>query len=131
MGFTLPTLAGRGVVDSAKAYVWVCGSPVTSVGTVLLDHVHFGAALNDSLAFRADSLQNDVGTVTADTITGFHSVTVTSSVQGDYSAKRPDSEYRMRFVPTTALTGSYNVFVELGEDECDGGSLPFIVIWSH
>lgn len=132
MGFTLPTLAGRGVVDSAKAYVYECGSNYAmTLGSVTLDHVHFGAALNDSLAFLGDSLQNSVGTASSDTITGFHSVAVTSSVQADYAAKRNDSEYRMRFLPTTPLTGNYDYFVDFGEDECNGGSLPFLVIWSH
>jgi hypothetical protein len=131
MGFPLPSLAGRGVVDSAKAYVYQCGTSVMTLGSAILDHVHFGAALQDSAAFAGDVLQADVGTVSTDTSTTFHGVTVTSSVQGDYSAKRDESQFRMEFVPTTTLPPNSDNFVYFGEDECNGGSLPYLVIWSH
>jgi hypothetical protein len=131
-GFSLPTLAGRGAVDSAKTYVYQCASPSLTLGSVILDHVHFGADLNDSAAFSGDLLQANVGTVTSDPATSLRAVTVTSSVQADYAAKRGSSQYRMEFVLTTPpLAASNGVGVDFGEDACNGGTLPFLVIWSH
>lgn len=137
---SLPVLAGRGVVDSAKVYEYQCdwyGSPFTN-SAVVLDHVNWGAVIHDSAAFSV-ALQDSIGTVSSDTTTGWRSVNVTSAVQADYAAKRSMTQFRMR-LSTQAYSLNMDNWVEFdnGQDDSDcnnnadqGAGVGYAVIWSH
>jgi hypothetical protein len=141
--YALPTLAGKAVVDSAKAYVYQCGTyaynggaqkdPFT-LGHVEIDHISLGTVVQDFVAaFDGAGLQQNIGTIASDSTSGFKGMTVTADVQADYTAKRETSQYRLRFVFDSTLAPGYtNIYAGLGSD-CGntGGPGPFLVVWSH
>jgi hypothetical protein len=140
MWATLPTLAGHGVVDSAKMYQYQCdweGAPFTN-SAVVLDHANWGAVMNDSAAFN-NTLQDSVATVSSDTTTGWRAMNITSAIQGDYAAKRAATQYRLRLSQQTYQAYSDNwVEFDNGYDDGDcvsynnnSASQGYIVIWSH
>ena len=133
--FPLPTLAGRGVVDSAKVYQFVCETSGPFSDSVVVDHVNWGAAYQDSASFAGQTLQANLGTLTRSDSIGWKSVTVTSAVQADYAAKRATSQYRFEFQASTITSGENWLYFD-GSD-CDvnqpgavGGD-GYLVIWSH
>jgi hypothetical protein len=142
--YDLPTIAGQGVVDSAKTYVYQCGiygytgstnvDPFT-LGHIIVDHVNLGRVVQNSLAtYDGDALQANIGTISSDSSSGVRSMTVTANVQADYSAKRSVSQYRLRWLFTTPPTATNNggYYADLGSDcGSNGGPGPWLVIWSH
>jgi hypothetical protein len=144
--FNLPALAGQKVVDSAKAYVFQCASYGTTgaasvdpftLGHVLIDHVAIGRVIESNLStYAGDTLQANIGTISSDSTAGVRSMTVTSNVQADYAAKRSASQYRLRWLFTSAPTVASNYaeyYAALGTDcgNSNGGPGPWLVIWSH
>jgi hypothetical protein len=137
-GYVLPKLAGLGVVDSAKAYVYECGynnyttsqSPM-GFGQIDIDHVAFGDVIQgDSTTFNS-ALQTDMASSTDSTFS-YKGFGVTAAVQADYAAKRAASQYRFRYVFNTYPSAGYlGDFVYFGTDCDQGGGLPYLVIWSH
>ncbi len=132
--YALPKLAGKGVVDSAKMYNYVCsnnGNVFTD--SVVVDHVDWGAAYQDSASWGDQTLQANIGTLVRDTTTGWRSVDVTSSIQADYVAKRAATQYRLEFDFSTMPLGDRAVW--LGGGGCGGntgsGGQAYIVIWAH
>jgi hypothetical protein len=135
--YSLPKLSGKGVVDSAKMYNFVClneGDPITD--SIVVDHVSWGAVYQDSAAWGGLTLQADIGTLVRDTTTGWKSLDVTSSIQGDYAAKRAMSQYRFEYLFGTEPVGQRVVW--FGGGDCgDGSPQPansgpsYMVIWAH
>jgi hypothetical protein len=134
MGFPLPKLAGKGVVDSAKVYGYVCYNANTFGDSVVVDHVNWGAVYEDSASWGAQILQANVGTLVRDTTTGWKSVDLTSSVQADYAAKRANTQYRLEYSYATMPVGDQTVYFT--GSYCGGGSNSnggqgYLVIWAH
>jgi hypothetical protein len=132
--FTLPTLAGRGVVDSAKVYEYVCRVSGTFADSIVVDHVNWGAAYLDSASYFGQILQANIGTLVRDDSAGWHSVSVTSAVQADYAAKRASSQFRFEWLYSTFPTN--DTWVEFVGSYCGGTTLAaagegYLVIWSH
>ena len=132
--YTLPTLAGMGVVDSVRMYHYLCavtGNALTD--SVIVDHVNWGAAIQDSASWGGQIVQGNIGTLVRDTTLGWKSMDVTSSIQADYAAKRPNSQYRFGFASGTmpiayqavqfALCGDQNLQNNAGQS--------YMVIWAH
>jgi hypothetical protein len=146
ISFDLPVLAGQGVIDSAKVNVFQCSAygyngssnvdPYT-IGHVTIDHVNLGRVVESSATtYWGDTLQANIGTISSDSSIGAKTMAVTTNVQGDYSAKRSVSQYRLQWVFTTAptLSSNYNAYyADLGSDcgNNNGGPGPWMVIWSH
>ena len=150
MTYDLPTLAGQGVVDSAKVYVYQCGvngytgsanvDPY-SIGNLSVDHVDIGRVVQSNVStYLGDTLQANIGTIASDSTRGVKSLAVTTSVQGDYGAKRQVSQYRLHWVFTTAPTlppngpGAYTGYYSYLGSDCaqnGGGPGPWLIIWSH
>jgi hypothetical protein len=129
----LPTLVGQGVVDSAKMYEYVCDRDDNMTDSVRVDHVSWGAAFSDSASYVGQTLQANIGPIIADTVFGWHALNVTSAVQNDYAAKRPNSQYRLEFLRLAS-----NNYVELGGVYCgdddgttNGAGQAYMVIWQH
>jgi hypothetical protein len=129
----LPTLVGQGVVDSAKMYEYVCDRDDAMTDSVTVDHIYWGAAFTDSASYVGQTVQANIGPIVADTMFGWHSLNVTSSVQADYAAKHANSQYRLEY-----LTQAGPNYVELGGVYCndDGGNTnaagqAYMVIWQH
>lgn len=143
--YDLPMLAGRGVVDSAKAYVYQCGTigfnssgnlNPYSIGHLTIDHVNMGRVIESNAStYMGDTLQANIGTLSSDSTSGPKSIAVTGDVQADYSAKRSVSQYRLQwaFATPPTISGDDGYYAYLGSD-CgynNGGPGPWLVIWSH
>jgi hypothetical protein len=134
--FPLPTLGGDGIVDSAKVYDYACGHSGTFTDSIVLDHVNWGAVYKDSASWGGQTLLANVGTLVRDTSSGWKSVSVTSSVQADYTAKRANSQFRAEWLYIG--TPSASMWDEFAGSYCeDGGSsnstagAGYLAIWSH
>jgi|HubBroStandDraft_6_1064221.scaffolds.fasta_scaffold71583_4 hypothetical protein len=132
MQFALPKLAGKGVVDSAKVNLFACEHGDATTDSVVADHMNWGAVYSDSASWGSQTIQANVGTIVRDTTTGWKSLDITGSVQADYAAKRPNSQYRLRY--NYASVPSLDQYVEFAGSYCnsnaDGGQ-GYMVIWSH
>jgi hypothetical protein len=133
--FSLPTLAGRGAVDSAKVYQYACSQGTTATDSIVVDHVN-GAVEMDSASFSGNTLQANIGTFDRSDSLGWRALNVTSAVQADYVAKRPTSQFRFQYLYSTFPT-SNNQYVEFAGEYCDDyqpgavGGNGYLVIWSH
>jgi hypothetical protein len=135
--FPLPALAGKGVVDSANVYEYVCrNSGNTGADSLLVDHVNWGAHLTDSLSFNGQTLTSAAAVLVADTTHGWHGASVTASVQADYTGKRQNSQYRLRF--SSLATSGQDYWLEFAGSYCynssasEAGAGPaYLVIWAH
>ncbi len=102
--FALPKLAGKGIVDSAKVNLYACENNQATGDSIVADHLNWGAVFTDSASFGSQTLQANIGTVVRDTSLGWKSLNITSSVQADYAAKRPNTQYRLEYNYTTFPT---------------------------
>jgi hypothetical protein len=135
--YSLPKLAGRGVVDSAKMYNFICvnyGDAI--VDSVIVDHVNWGATYEDSAAWGGQTLQPNIGTLVRDTTTGWKSLDITSSIQADYVAKRTTSQYRFEYGFGTEPVGDRFVYIAGGSCGDGGPEQPnagpsYLVVWAH
>ncbi len=135
--YSLPKLAGKGVVDSAKMYNFVCINQGDGIAdSVVIDHMSWGAVYQDSAAWGGQAVQANIGTLVRDTTTGWRSLDVTSSIHADYVAKRPTSQYRFELGYGTEPVGDRVVWI--GGGDCGaGGPEPanagpsYVVVWAH
>lgn len=89
--------AGATVVDATLTLFEksTVGSPFTTLGDILLDHVVYGSVL-EAGAYSRSGLGDAIATFPADVTPGPKTVSVTAAVAGDVGA-RPQSQYRLRF----------------------------------
>lgn len=135
--FSLPKLSGKGAVDSAKVYQFVCETNGSSSDSIVVDHVSWGAAYLDSALYGGYTLNANIGTFVRSDSLGWRSLNVTSDVQADYAAKRSQSQYRFEYLYSTFPT-SYQ-WIEFDGGYCGnnnqsgdlGGGNGYLVIWSH
>jgi hypothetical protein len=98
--FPLATIPAGATVTSAELRVnqiFVTGTPYGSLGSVVADHVDYGATLDASDYNNATLLASSIGTVSVNTALGFKSLFVTARVQADVAAPRPRAQFRLRF----------------------------------
>jgi hypothetical protein len=130
--FALPTLAGRGVVDSATMYDYACAHSTPVIDSIVVDHVNWGAIYHDSATWAGQTLQANIGTLARDTTTGWKSLSVTSSIQADYAAKRVNSQFRAEWL--YSVIPPNDTYIEFGGSNCGaGGNVGpgYLVIWAH
>jgi hypothetical protein len=135
MEFALPKLAGKGVVDSAKVNLYACQFDQSSTDSVVVDHMNWGSVYTDSASWGSQTLQANIGTIVRDTTIGWKTLNITSSVQADYVAKRPNSQYRLEYNYSTFP--NVDQWVEFAGSYCEGSNSEaaagqgYMVIWSH
>jgi len=86
---------------------------VTSLGTVLMDHVDFGTL--DGSDFAARALEEDIGTAASDATLGPRSIDVTNAVSLDVARGRNRSQFRLRFSPLESDGDFANDFASFAE----------------
>ncbi len=74
----------------------VAGTPYTTHGDVIADHVSYGATL-DAAAFNAPALAANIGTLSDNTTLSAKFLDVTASVRSDRNMGRTRSQFRIRF----------------------------------
>lgn len=93
----------------------VVGAPFTSLGSVLVDHLDYGAL--DAGDFGARGLTEGLGPIAADPALGARSLDVTPHVAVDVARGRARSQFRLRFSPTESDGDTQNDFVSFPEAE--------------
>jgi hypothetical protein len=99
VGFDLPARVDTGTIQHAVLALTQCavfGSPFSKLGSVIVDHVDFGATPDTSL-YYSTPLAADIGTLSADSTLGTKQLDVAASVANDVTNGRTHSEYRLRF----------------------------------
>lgn len=135
--YSLPKLAGKGAVDSARMYAYVCVNEGNVLSdSVVVDHVNWGAVYEDSASWGGETLQANIGTLVRDSTIGWKSLDVTSSIQADYAAKRGTTQYRLEFGLTTMPVGDRSVLLagaecDEGQDDDANAGQGYVVIWAH
>jgi hypothetical protein len=116
LSFDLSAVPAGAIVTSAVIRLdlfLVVGTPFTDLGTVLVDHVDYGAL--DGLDFAARALEEDVGTAAADATLGARSIDVTNAVSLDVARGRNRSQFRLRFSPRESDGDFANDFASFAE----------------
>jgi hypothetical protein len=116
--FDLSAVPAGSIVTSAvlraDAFV-VVGTPFTSLGSVVVDHVAYGAL--DGNDFAARALTEDVGTLADDATLGPRSLDVTDAVAEDVALGRSRAQFRLRFAPRESDGDFAFDFVSFAEAE--------------
>jgi hypothetical protein len=133
MQFELPKLAGKGAVDSAKMFLYACGHSGAFTDSIIVDHVNWGAAYQDSASWGGQTLQANVGTLVRDSTSGWKALDVSSSVQADFAAKRANTQYRIEWGLPMPMGDEW---VEFSGSYCNsqnnaGAGQGYLVIWAH
>ncbi|MDH5512237.1 MAG: hypothetical protein OEY27_03400 [Gammaproteobacteria bacterium] len=98
----------------------VTGLPYNgTLGSVTVDHVDYGAAL-DGTDFAAATLLGNAGTLSSDASLGYKNLVVLSSVKNDLDNARLRSQYRLRFSLSDANLDDNDDYVQYTdfEDSC-------------
>jgi hypothetical protein len=93
----------------------VVGSPYTSLGSVLVDHLDYGVL--DGGDFAARALTEGLGPIASDPALGARTLDVTAVVGLDVARGRNRSQFRLRFSPVESDGDTQNDFVSFPEAE--------------
>jgi len=73
----------------------VVGDPYDAIGDVVVDHVHYGEAI-ELADFEGNTFNRNIGTLSTDRAISYHELVVTSAVQIDWEGGRTRSQFRLR-----------------------------------
>lgn len=126
--FDLSSIPGTATIDSAVLRVYqaaVVGAPYTTHGSVIVDRVDIGTAL-DGADYGAAALTGNIGTISNNATLEYKTLDVTTAVRADRNAGRTRSEFRLRFsvFDTNGNATSNNVSFADAEDSCCGVASP-------
>ena len=101
------------------------GTPFNDLGSVVVDHVSYGATL-DSGPGDYDGLLALLGIFSTTDTVGYRTLDVTARVNSDIASIRSDSQYRLRFSPLEINGDAASDYVQYtdAEDSCCGVSRP-------
>ena len=91
------------------------GSPYTTLGNLLVDHVNLGAAIDVS-DFAGNTILDGFGVLSTDTVIEVKSIEVGARVQADLAAGRTFSDFRLRFASSSDVDGA-NDYVQFNDSE--------------
>lgn len=95
------------------------GAPFSVLGSVLADHVDYGAAL-DASDGDFDNLLGLIGTLSTNDSPGYRTLNVAAQVKSDLAGGLGHSQYRLRFSPVEINNNSSSDYVQYtdAEDSC-------------
>ena len=136
--FDLGTIPANAIITSATLRLYqqqVDGTPYTSLGNVVVDHVSFGAVLQ-ATEYLAAPLASAIGVISSDTSRGYKDLNVLSRVTADIAAARSRSQFRIRFSNQDTNGDGVNDFALFTDAEmscCNPGTTqpPHLVIAYH
>jgi hypothetical protein len=132
--FDITAFPAGAVLDSARLRLFLAAhttTPFTELGNVIVDHVDYGATFEGS-DYYAGALQSNIGVIATDTIRGYKSLGVSSSVQADLTAARTRTQFRLRFSTTDGNNDGTNDYVQFGDAElscCAVDSVPQLKVY--
>lgn len=104
----------------------VMGTPYTSHGSLVADHVNLGGTL-DATDFAAVPIQAGIATISTDATLEYKSTRVTASVAVDIAAGRTTSDFRLRFVLGSDADG-VDDFVSFNDGMSPSDVAPMLVV---
>ncbi|BAV33955.1 hypothetical protein SCL_1650 [Sulfuricaulis limicola] len=122
----IPTTATVGAAILRLYQASQVGTPFNDLGSVVVDHVSYGATLDNSPGDYEGGLLALLGIFsTSDTI-GYRTLDVTARVNSDVTNMRSRSQYRLRFSPLEINGDAASDHVQYtdAEDSCCGVSQP-------
>lgn len=104
------------------------GFPYTNLGSVVVDHVNYGAAL-DSADYNAAALTSNIGTLSTNDTEEYKTLSVTTSVASDL-AGRTRSQFRLMFSAENSVNfdDDYTQFTDAEDTCCAANKPPQLVI---
>jgi len=129
--FDLSSIPAGATIEDAELRIGqysVVGTPYTSLGAVLVDHVTMGVNF-DAADWGAAALAPNIGTLSSDSTLQEKSLNVTSRVLDDLNDGRTTSDFRLRFALTTDFDGAndYAEFNDL-DDTAGNGQIPQLIV---
>lgn len=108
----------------------VVGTPYSSLGSLIIDHVNYGDSLG-SEDLDSSAITSNIGTLTSNATVEWKDLVVTNALKADISAGRSRSQYRLRF--TTEATGAdaWARFESADNYAPATGNLPQLVVKYH
>lgn len=105
------------------------GTPYTSLGNVVVDHVNYGALLT-AAAFDQTAIASSIGVLSSNATIEYKTLAVTSAVQDDVSIGRARSQFRLRMSIIGSDNDGTNDSVTFSDAElsCCLGQPPQLVI---
>jgi hypothetical protein len=106
------------------------GSPFSDLGSVVVDHVDYGATL-DGTDYDMPALTPGIGTLSDNATEEYKTLDVTAYVQTDCAASRDYSQYRVRFsLQDNDDDGARDSvsFTDAEDSCCNTGNLPRLVV---
>lgn len=102
------------------------GTPFNDLGSIVVDHVDYGTALDGSPGDYDGGLLALLGVFSTSDTAGYRTLDVTTRVAGDLASMRGHSQYRLRFSPLEINNDSASDYVQYTdtEDSCCGVSFP-------
>ena len=127
--FAINTIPPGSTVVSATLRLFqmgAVGNPFTDLGSVVVDHVDYGTAL-DALDYAIAPL-SIVGTLSSTDVAEYKQITVTPQVQLDVASTSPRSQFRLRWSAADFNTDGQSDYVPFVEAGQIGGNEPMLVV---
>jgi hypothetical protein len=117
--FDLASLPAGSTVTAATLRLYqaaTTGTPYVDLGSVIVDHLIYGDAL-DAADFSAAPLAANVGAIATDGAVEYKTLSVTARVQADLAAGRTRSQFRVRFSTMDSNNDAGNDFAQFNDAE--------------
>jgi hypothetical protein len=135
LSFSLNSIPANAIITHAEVrlhMIAVTGTPFTSLGNLLLDHVNYGPQFPPAAAYvgPTHTILANVATLATDPALGFKTASVTFSVTSDRSAGRTRSQFRVRFedADSDGNGDPTNVLFQDAEQAGGAGSVPLLTV---
>ncbi|HXF95582.1 MAG TPA: DNRLRE domain-containing protein [Gemmatimonadales bacterium] len=119
--FDLSAIPAGATITSAtlRAYQFnLTGNPYGELGSVIVDHVDYGATLGTLEDYGGGTLAANIGTLSTNATFEYKALAVTARVQGDLTAGRPRAQFRLRFSNGDDSNDNSPDFVQFCDAEC-------------
>jgi hypothetical protein len=100
---------------------FVSGTPYSSLGSVVVDHMNYGATFPGSSTYGANALLGNIGTLSADASLALKTCSVLIAVNADRTASRTRSQFRLRWTNAEQNFDGQDSFARFVDAEGTGG----------
>lgn len=101
---------------------FVAGTPFSSLGSVVVDHMAWGASFPPSTTYGANAILGNIMTLANSATLGTRSGSVLLAVNADRSASRTRTQFRLRFTNADQNFDAQNTFARFRDSEGTGGA---------
>jgi hypothetical protein len=124
LSFDLTPIPAFATITRARLHcdqAFVAGAPFTSLGSVVVDHMNWGATFPAPATYGANALLGNIMTLSNSATLGTRSGSVLIAVNADRAASRTRSQFRLRMSNADQNFDGQNTFVRFVDSEGSGG----------